>query len=76
MRMKMVSLKEWQTAPRVPEQRRGGDAAAAKIFNAFAIETKVTARPLSGNERFQLFLGVYQGQNGAKYHVICVQRGQ
>ena len=59
-------------------QNSGGAeiVAPAKISNAFAIETDVTARPLSGNERFQLFLSVYQGQNGAGNHVICVQRGQ
>jgi len=59
-------------------QNSGGSeiAAPAKISNAFAIETEVTARPLSGNERFQLFLVIYQGRNGAGYHVIFVQRGQ
>ena len=49
-------------------------AAPVKIFNALAIETEVTARPLSGNERTRFSLGVYQGQNGAGYRVIFVRR--
>ena len=56
-------------------QNSGGaeKAAPAKISTAFAIETEVTARPLSGDERFQLFLGVYQGQNGAGCNVANSQ---
>ena len=58
------------------ERQNSGGAeivAPAKISNAFAIETEVTARPLSGNERFRLFLGVYQGQNGAGCNVANSQ---
>ena len=74
--MKMVSMEGM--ADSTAHQNSGGAeiVAPAKISNAFAIETEVTARPLSGNERFRLFLGVYQGRNGAGYHVIFVQRGQ
>ena len=68
----------WNGRRHRARQNSGGAeiAAPAKISNAFAIETEVTARPLSGNERFQLFLSVYQGRNGAGYHVIFVQLGQ
>ena len=74
--MKMVSI-EGMTDGTAHQNSGGAEIAApAKISNAFAIETEVTARPLSGNERFQLFLGVYQRRNGAGYHVNFVQRGQ
>ena len=51
--MKMVSMEGM--ADGNTHQNSGGAeiAAPAKISNAFAIETEVTARPLSGNERFQ-----------------------
>ncbi len=49
-------------------------AAPVKISNALAIETEVTAQPLSGNERTRFSLGVYQGHDGAGYRVIFVRR--
>lgn len=48
-------------------------AAPVSISNAFAIETEMTVRALTGSEPTRFSLGVYQGQNVAGYRVTFLQ---